>query len=477
MTTPEKHPDGPAGDRTNSANKDESYTTDSGTTSSKTPTTKHAIDREIARLALPSLGSLLAEPLLVATDTVMVGHLGTGPLAGLALASTILTTLVGLCIFLAYATTSATARYVGAGRMKAALSQGMDGLWLAGTLGVLLGAILAIWAPQILAVFGAEGIVITEGARYLRFSAAGLPGMLVVLAATGTLRGLGNTTTPFKVSVLGALVNIPLNFVFIYPAGLGLAGAGIGTAAAQTVMGVVLTGVVVHHAREHHAPLAPRGVGVLRALHDSVPLIVRSAVLRVLILLQITGATQLGTEALAANQITMTIWNFASYGLDALAMAAQILVGQASGAGDESRLRVVLGRCLSRGMSVGAVLGAATVLTSPLIVRIMSTAGDVRWLAFWGLLVIAVFFPIASVAFILDGVLIGAGDLTTLAWMMFIPLALYGPMVLALLEWTSGQPGFIWLWIGYAGVCMSARALPMYLRVRGEKWVQLGSSS
>ncbi|MDY5139269.1 MATE family efflux transporter, partial [Actinotignum timonense] len=68
-----------------------------------------------------------------------------------------------------------------------------------------------------------------------------------------------------------------------------------------------------------------------------------------------------------------------------------------------------------------------------------------------------------------------AGDLKTLAWMMFIPLALYGPMVLGLLEWTSGQTGFIWLWIGYAGVCMSARALPMYLRVRGEKWVQLGS--
>lgn len=66
---------------------------------------KHTIDRDIRRLALPSLGSLLAEPLLVAVDSAMVGHLGTVPLAGLALASTVLTTLVGLCIFLAYATT------------------------------------------------------------------------------------------------------------------------------------------------------------------------------------------------------------------------------------------------------------------------------------------------------------------------------------------------------------------------------------
>lgn len=78
----------------------------------------HHIDRDIRRLALPSLGSLLAEPLLVAVDSAMVGHLGTVPLAGLSLASTILTTLVGLCIFLAYATTGATARLFGAGKPK-----------------------------------------------------------------------------------------------------------------------------------------------------------------------------------------------------------------------------------------------------------------------------------------------------------------------------------------------------------------------
>ena len=203
------------------------------------------IDREIRRLALPSLGSLLAEPLLVAVDSVMVGHLGTVPLAGLSLASTVLTTLVGLCIFLAYATTGATARLFGAGKPKEAYRQGIDGMWLAVGLGVLLMVILSIWARPILGIFGPEADVLEEAARYLRSSAFGLPGMLLVLAATGTLRGVGDTKTPLYAATVGALANIPLNYVLIYPAGLGIFGAGLGTALAQTGMGIWLASIVI----------------------------------------------------------------------------------------------------------------------------------------------------------------------------------------------------------------------------------------
>ena len=106
------------------------------------PLDKQQVDAEILKLALPSLATLLAEPLLVAADSTMVGRLGTTPLAGLSLSSTILTTLVGLCIFLAYASTAATARLVGAGKPKQGLRQGIDSLWLAAGLGIILGAIL-----------------------------------------------------------------------------------------------------------------------------------------------------------------------------------------------------------------------------------------------------------------------------------------------------------------------------------------------
>jgi len=93
------------------------------------------------RLALPSLGALIAEPLFIATDTAMVGHLGATALASLGLASTILTSVVGLLIFLAYATTPIVARRLGAKDRPGAISAGIDGMWLTGGLGVVLAGL------------------------------------------------------------------------------------------------------------------------------------------------------------------------------------------------------------------------------------------------------------------------------------------------------------------------------------------------
>lgn len=432
------------------------------------------IDREIRRLALPSLGSLLAEPLLVAVDSVMVGHLGTIPLAGLSLASTVLTTLVGLCIFLAYATTGATARLFGAGKPKEAYRQGIDGMWLAVGLGVLLMVILSIWARPILGIFGPEADVLEEAARYLRSSAFGLPGMLLVLAATGTLRGVGDTKTPLYAATVGALANIPLNYVLIYPAGLGIFGAGLGTALAQTGMGIWLASTVIRSGREAGTAVLPSGAGVLRSLRDAGPLIIRTVCLRAAILLQIAAATGLGTEALASNQVTMTMWNFASYGLDALATSAQILVGQGLGSSDKNRVKAVLGRCLNRGVAYGSVLGVALAALSWLLPKFMSPDPAVQNLATHSLWITSLALPIASVAYMLDGVLIGAGDTGKLAKYMLLSLAAFTPAALAIMTWGSGQPGLLLLWAAYAILFMAMRGGTMLWRVRGDEWMRLG---
>lgn len=73
------------------------------------------LNRQILRLAVPALGALIAEPLFLLADSAIVGHLGTSQLAGLALASTVLLTAVGLSIFLAYGSTAAVAQFFGGG--------------------------------------------------------------------------------------------------------------------------------------------------------------------------------------------------------------------------------------------------------------------------------------------------------------------------------------------------------------------------
>lgn len=435
----------------------------------------HALNRSIRQLALPSLATLLAEPLLVAVDTTMVGRLGTNPLAGLSLASTVLTTLVGVCIFLSYATTAATARYVGAGRPDRGLRQGLDGMWLAVGLGVMLGVLLAVFAPHVLGWFGPEPAVLDQAVHYTRASAAGLPGMLLVLAATGTLRGFADTRTPLIAATAGALVNMPLNIALIYAANMGVAGAGFGTALAQSGMAVYLAWQVVRLARTHRVGLRPSGTGVLLALRDAVPLIIRTLSLRGAILLQISAATGLGTIALAANQIVMTMWNFAAYGLDALATAAQILVGQGLGSGDRERVRAIVRRCLIYGVKVGAALGVVLASLSFVIPGVMSVDRDVAWLATQAMWVTSAAMPLAAVIYILDGVLIGAGDTRKLAVFMVASLTAFAPIALFFAgpgaTWAS--TGMVWLWVGYSGIFMAVRAGTMLYRIRKTAWMGL----
>ena len=102
------------------------------------PALRNPHDAEILRLAVPAFGALIAEPLFLFADSVIVGRLGTAPLGGLGVASQALTALVGISIFLAYGTTAAVARQLGAGHREAAIRQGIDGLWLAGIIGMLV---------------------------------------------------------------------------------------------------------------------------------------------------------------------------------------------------------------------------------------------------------------------------------------------------------------------------------------------------
>ena len=296
--------------------------------------TGRALDRQILALAVPALGALVAEPLFVLVDSVMVGHLGTAQLAGLSLSSTLLTTAIGVFIFLAYATTAATARRVGAGDRAGGVAAGIDGMWLGLVLGLATAAATFAAAPWIVDAMGAPAAVAPHAVAYLRASAPGLPGMLLVLAATGTLRGLLDTRTPLVVATAGAISNVGLNALFIYGLDLGVAGSGLGTAVAQTGMGLALVLVVLRGARGIGVSLRPHPAGIWSSALAGAPLFVRTLSLRLAILATIAVATSLGAVTLAAHQVVNAMWGLAAFALDALAIAAQALVGRGLGAGD-----------------------------------------------------------------------------------------------------------------------------------------------
>lgn len=436
----------------------------------------HALDRRIVALAVPALGALVAEPAFVLVDSAVVGHLGAPELAGLALAGTVLTTAVGLCVFLAYATTAGVARALGAGDRRRALRLGVDGIWLAGLLGVALALVLVVGAGPVVDALGPPDDVRAHALAYLRWSAPGLPGMLAVLAATGALRGRLDTRTPLWVAVGGAVLNAGLSVGLVLGAGMGVAGSGLGTAIAQTAMAAVLVPVVATGARADGVGLRPSWAGLRSATRAGVPLLLRTVSLRAGILLAAWVAAGLGTAALAGHQVVMGVWSFAAFALDALAIAAQALVGQALGAGDGATARAVLRRTLAWGVGAGAVLGLVLAAGSGVVGPLFTDAAAVHDAVAPAMLVVAVGLPLAGWTFVLDGVLIGAGDGRFLAWAGVATVVAYAPAAIAVRALApDGARGLVWAWVAYAGVFMGARALTTGLRSRGTAWARLGA--
>ncbi len=434
------------------------------------------LDRQILSLSLPALGALVAEPLFILVDSAVVGHLGTEPLAGLALASTILLTVVGLCVFLAYATTASVARRLGAGDRAAALQVGVDGMWLAVGIGLALGAALWLAAPLVVDWLGAAGAVADHAVTYLRWSAPGVPGMLLVFAATGALRGVQDTRTPLGVAASGAVVNGALNVALVYGAGMGIAGSGLGTALVQLGMGAVLAAVVVRAARAAGASLKPAPAGLWASTRHGLPLLARTATLRAAILLTAWVATGLGPITLAGHQLTMAVWGLVAFALDALAIAAQALVGHALGAGDLPTTRRVLRRTLQWGVGAGAVSGLLTGGLAFAYIRLLTPDDDVRHAAVLALVVAAVCMPVAGWVFVLDGVLIGAGDGVFLAWAGLATLVVYLPCAIAVRAWApDGAVGLAWLTAAFCGVFMLARAATTGWRAAGTTWMVTGA--
>ncbi|MFE0178128.1 MATE family efflux transporter [Streptomyces sp. NPDC059002] len=429
-------------------------------------------DREIIALAVPAFGALVAEPLFVMADSAIVGHLGTAQLAGLGVASALLTTAVSVFVFLAYATTAAVSRRVGAGDLQAAIRQGMDGIWLALLLGAAVIAVVLPTAPALVELFGASDTAAPYAITYLRISSLGIPAMLVVLAATGVLRGLQDTRTPLYVAIGGFVTNGVLNVGLVYGADLGIAGSAWGTVIAQFGMAAVYLVVVVRGAKQYGASLRPDAAGIRACAQAGAPLLVRTLSLRAILMITTAVAARLGDSDVAAHQIVLSLWSLLSFALDAIAIAGQAIIGRYLGADDPDGARAVCRRMVQWGIASGVALGLLVILARPLFIPLFSSDAAVQDAALPALVVVALTQPICGIVFVLDGVLMGAGDGPYLAWAMLATLAVFTPV--ALLVPTFGG-GLTALW-GAMTLMMTVRMLTLWLRSRSGRWVVTGAT-
>ncbi|MFV0320538.1 MAG: MATE family efflux transporter [Microbacterium sp.] len=437
---------------------------------------RETLNRSILRLAVPALGALVAEPLFLIVDSALVGHLGIAPLAGLGIAGAVLQTIVGLMVFLAYSTTPAVARRFGAGDRTDAVSVGIDGMWLALGMGAVLAVAGYLSTPFLVGLFDAGADVAEQAEIYLGISMWGLPAMLIVFAATGLLRGMQDTVTPLWVAGLGFAANALLNWAFIYGLGWGIAGSAAGTVVAQWSMVLAYVIVVGRLARWHQASVRPNREGVRGSAKLGGWLFLRTVSLRVALLTTVAVATGLGEHELAGWQVVYTIFSAAAFALDALAIAAQALVGKSLGSGDTDDVRLVLRRTLAWGAWFGVLMGVVIGACSGVIGLLFTGDAALSAMIQPAFLVLAVTQPLCGAVFVLDGVLMGAGDGRYLAIVGALNLVVFLPvLVLIAALHPVGAWGLAWVSVAFFGVYMVARFAGLGWRVRGATWMIAGA--
>jgi putative MATE family efflux protein len=424
--------------------------------------------RRLLSLAASAFVVLAAEPLYLLVDTAVVGHLGSVPLAGLGVASALMALLLVVGSFVEYGTTGRAARWYGAGRTDAAVAEGMQASWLGIGIGLLMIVFGEVFAHPLTAVLsGGTGAVQEAAESWFRIAVLGMPGVLLVLAGNGWMRGIQETRSPIRIVLVANALSAAVSPILVYPLGFGLEGSAIANVAAQVVGGSLFLRVLCQRRAIGRADWTIMR-GQLVVGRD---LIVRSAAFQVAFLTAAAVAARMGAAQIAAHQIGMQLWEFTALLLDSLAIAAQSLVGAALGGADPTLARSfawrVAGYGFWAGMGFAAILAAGwfaipALFTSSHAVRHQA---HLLWPWFVGMQ------PGAGIVFALDGVLIGAGDVAFMRTITVIAaVGAFAPLNLAALHFGWGIGG---VWAGLTAFIV-VRLVGMVLRTHGGRWLVLG---
>jgi len=428
--------------------------------------------RDVLRLAAPAVPVLAAEPLYLLVDTAVVGRLGAVPLAGLAVAGVLFAQVTSSLTFLSYGTTARAARLHGAGQRSAAVAEGVQATWLAVAVGLVLLAIGQLVAVPVTAALGNGGAIAEAAVSWLRVALLGTPLVLITLAGNGWMRGVQDTRRPLYFVLAGNVVSAVLCPVFVFALDWGLVGSAWANLAGQVLASVLFAGALVVERSRGHIGLRPQPRVMVAQLRLGRDLIARSLAFQACFLSAAAVATRFGAQTAAAHQIVLQVWLFVTLLHDALAIAAQQLVGAALGAGDGERARELARRILRYGIAMGlafAVVFAALVGVAPPLFTPDVAVLAVVPVAWWFLVGMQ---PVAGAVFALDGVLLGAGDAAFLRTSTLVA-ALVGflPLIWASLLWGWGLAG---IWSGLA-LFMVLRLVAVGLRARSGAWAVPGA--
>lgn len=411
--------------------------------------------KTINKLAVPATIAGIAEPLLSITDTAIVGNISVDGLESLAAAG-IVGSFLSMLIWILGQTRSAISaiisQYLGAGKIEEVKTLPAQAIFLNITLSILILLSTIFIVEEIFQLLNASGKILKYCVSYYSIRVWGFPLTLFVFAVMGIFRGLQNTFWPMMIAIVGAVLNVILDFALVYGiegliSPMYLEGAAWASLIAQGIMAIMAFILLVTKTDISLRLKLPLHAELGRLVIMSLNLFVRAIALNTALILAVREATALGDRYIGAHTIAINIWLFSAFFIDGYGAAGNIIGGRLLGAKDYNGLWFLAKKIVLYGLIVSLILALFGFLFYHPIGRLFSRETVVLETFYAIFFIVIIGLPMNTLAFVLDGLFKGLGEMkylrnTLLAatFLGFVPTLFLGKY----LNW-----GFYGIWIAF----------------------------
>lgn len=397
--------------------------------------------KEINRLAIPAIIAGIAEPLLSLTDTAIVGNIDLNPtesLAAVGIAGSFISALIWILAQTRSAISATVSKYLGARKLDEikSLPAQIIGINLLLSVGIYFVSIFFV--NEIFEIYNAKGLIHNYAVEYYKIRALGFPLTLFVFSVFGIFRGLQNTYWPMIISIVGASLNVGLDFALVYGIDgfidpMGVSGAAWASVIAQGVMAVLALVLLLKKTPFNLKLSFPFNKEIRNILSISFNLFIRATALNVALYLANSYATKYGDTYIAAQTIAFQIWLFFAFFIDGYASVGNIVSGKLLGEKNYKKMWLLSIKLSKYSIFVAFGLMTVCLLFYNPIGRLFSQ--DLNVLdAFYGIFwIVLLMQPINAVAFVFDGIFKGLAEAVILrnlllfaTFLGFLPVLLIG---------------------------------------------------
>ena len=407
----------------------------------------------INKLAIPAIIAGIAEPLLSITDTAIVGNIQVNPteaLAAVGIAGSFISAMVWILAQTRSAISATISKYLGAKKLDEIATLPAQIIAINLVLSIAIYFTTVFFANEIFKLYNADGLILNYSVAYFKIRAIGFPLTLFVFSTFGVFRGLQNTFWPMVISIVGAVLNVGLDFMLVYGIEgfvepMNVEGAAWASVISQGVMAILALFLILKKTPFSLKFAFPFNKEIKNLLAISFNLIIRALALNVALYLANSYATKYGDNYIAAQTIAFQIWLFFAFFIDGYASVGNIVSGKLLGEKNYKKMWKLSIKLSRYSVVVSILLSVFCAVFYVQIGKLFSQDQLVLqsfYSIFW---IVLIMQPINAIAFVFDGIFKGLAQAVTLRNLLLIATFLGFLPVLLIADYFNLKLYGIWM--------------------------------